>query len=305
MTIPMERQSATTVQRYADLLSDAGFKAVFGEQRNKDVLMDLLNVLLPRERRVRDVTYATTELPGFSPFNKSVRLDLRCTGEDGTEFIVEVQCYRQRNLFKRCVLYASQVYASGSRKGDRQEYDIPPVYFICLLGGNAMIADRDCPVWRDKFVSEYTFREKDSGEMPDETIFTIFVELNRFGKALEECVSPVEKWCYALKHVGNLDGLPDGLRVEAFERLFRACEISKFDKEQKLSYEKNMITERDYYNIIDTAREDGIEIGMERGIEQGIEKGVEKVAKELKSMGVPVETIISATGLAEEKVKRL
>ena len=168
-----------------------------------------------------------------------------------------------------------------------------------------MIADRDCPEWRDKFVSEYTFREKDTGEIPDETIFTIFVELNRFGKALEECVSPVEKWCYALKHVGNLDGLPDGLRVEAFERLFRACEISKFDKEQKLSYEKNMITERDYYNIIDTAREDGIEIGMERGIEQGIEKGVEKVAKELKSMGVPVETIISATGLAEEKVKRL
>ena len=146
-------------------------------------------------------------------------------------------------------------------------------------------------------MSEYTFREKDTGEIPDETIFTIFVELNRFGKELDECGTLVEKWCYALKHVGNLDGLPDGLRVEAFERLFRACEISKFDKEQKLSYEKNMITERDYYNIIDTAREDGIEIG--------IEKGVEKVAKELKSMGVPVETIISATGLAEEKVKRL
>ena len=190
-----------------------------------------------------------------------------------------------------------------------REYDIPPVYFICLLGGNAMIADRDCPEWRDKFVSEYTFREKDSGEMPDETIFTIFVELNRFGKALEECVSPVEKWCYALKHVGNLDGLPDGLRVEAFERLFRACEISKFDKEQKLSYEENMITERDYYNIIDTAREDGIEIGLERGIEQGIEqgieRGVEKVAKELKSMGIPVETIAAASGLSREDVERL
>lgn len=176
---------------------------------------DLLNVLLPRERHVRDVAYATTELQGFSPFNKSVRLDLRCTGEDGTEFIVEVQCYRQRNLFRRCILYASQVYASGSRKGDRQEYDIPPVYFICLLSGNALIADRDSPEWQDKFVAEYTFREKDTGEIPDETIFTIFVELNRLGKELE------------------------------------------------------------------------------------------KVAKELKKMGTPVETIISATGLSEEKVERL
>ena len=117
--------------------------------------------------------------------------------------------------------------------------------------------------------------------------------------------SLVEKWCYALKHIGTLDRLPEDFRVEALERLFRACEISKFDKAQKLSYEKNMITERDYYNIIDTARADGIEIGMERGIEQGIEQGVEKVAKELKKMGTPVETIISATGLSEEKVERL
>ena len=31
-----------TVQRYVDILSDAGFKAVFGDQKNKDVLMDLL-----------------------------------------------------------------------------------------------------------------------------------------------------------------------------------------------------------------------------------------------------------------------
>lgn len=34
-------------------------------------------------------------------------------------------------------------------------------------------------------------------------------------------------------------------------------------------------------------------------------KELEKVAKELKKMGTPVEMIISATGLSEEKVERL
>ena len=29
------------VQRYVDILTDAGLKAVFGDQRNKDVLIDL------------------------------------------------------------------------------------------------------------------------------------------------------------------------------------------------------------------------------------------------------------------------
>ena len=84
--------------------------------------------------------------------------------------------------------------------------------------------------------------------------------------------SLVEKWCYALKHIGTLDRLPEDLRVEALERLFRACEISKFDKAQKLSYEKNMITERDYYNIINTAKKDGIRAGLQQGLQQGLEE---------------------------------
>ena len=48
-----------------------------------------------------------------------------------------------------------------------------------------------------------------------------------------------------------------------------------------------------------------MERGIEQGIEQGIERGVEKVAKELKSMGIPVETIAAASGLSREDVERL
>ena len=74
------------VRRYVDILTDAGFKAVFGDQRNSDVLIDLINVMLPDGKKVREIAYATTEIPGFSPFNKSIRIDLRCTGEDNSSF---------------------------------------------------------------------------------------------------------------------------------------------------------------------------------------------------------------------------
>ena len=85
------------MQRYVDILTDAGFKAVFGDERNKDVLIELVNVVLPENRHVRDLTYATTEIPGFTLSNKSIRIDLRCTGDDGSVFIVELQCYHQHN----------------------------------------------------------------------------------------------------------------------------------------------------------------------------------------------------------------
>lgn len=263
-----------SARRYVDILSDAGFKAVFGDQRNKDVL-----------------------------------LDLRCTGRDGTVFIVEVQCYRQENLFSRCVGYAARVYDSGTERGDGQRYDIPPVYFICLLGDGADGFDREGPLWEDRFISEYTFREKTSNDVPAETIFCIFVELNRFRKDLQECGSEEDRWCYALKRVGTLDGLPDGLREDAFERLFRACEIARFDRERRLTYEKDMITERDYWNIIDTAarqgRAEGRAEGLAEGKAEGLAEGRIKIARAFKEQGVAAETISAATGLSIEEVEAL
>ena len=223
-----ENDNRTSAQRYVDILTEAGFKAVFGVEKNKDVLFDLLNVVLPAHRRVTDLAYSMTEVPGFTMSNKSVRLDLRCTGEDGTRFIVEMQCYRQLNFFRRCVEYAAKVYDSGSERGDAHGYDIPPVYFIGLLNTGVPKFDRsDSAVWRDRYVSEYTFREKESHEVVDETIFLIFAELDRFDKKLEECGSMADKWFYSLKHVGRMERLPEELKVKVFERLFDACEIAK------------------------------------------------------------------------------
>ena len=166
----------------------------------------------------------------------------------------------QRILLGRlkCVEYAAKVYDSGSRRGG--DYDIEPVYFIGILGRDR-IFERCGPEWEDRYISEYTFREKHTGEVPDESISLIFVELDRFVKPLDECNSLTDKWCYALKYVGKLHELPEGLRVQAFGRLFAACEIARFSRDKKLQYEKDMITERDYRNILETARENGFAKG--------------------------------------------
>ena len=303
-------------RRYVDILSDAGFKAVFGDRRNKDVLIDLLNVVLPPHRRVQDLSYMTTELPQFSPLSKGVRLDLRCSAHDGTVFIVEVQCYRQANFFRRCVLYAAKSYDAGAAKGDGQRYIIPPVYLVCLLSGTFQDFQTDCGGERndpDNFLSEYTFREKTTLAVPDETINLLFLELNRFDRDLDRCVSDLDKWCYALKHVGTLDALPGELRLEAFRRLFDACEIARFEPQVKLTYEKEMITERDYYNIIETAKDDGREQGREEGRAEGLQAGIEqgsleaatRIARKLLASSMPQRQVCELTGLSDEQITAL
>ena len=87
--------------------------------------------------------------------------------------------------------------------------------------------------------------------------------------------------------------------------MFEACEIARFSPEKKLQYESDMITERDYYNILETAKEDGEARGREAGLMEGEAKGIGKVAKAMLASGMPVEQIASLTGLSAEEIGNL
>ena len=104
---------------------------------------------------------------------------------------------------------------------------------------------------------------------------------------------------------GTLDRLPDELRTEAFERLFQACEIARFEPEVKLKYEKEMITERDYYNMLNTAKADGLAAGLAEGRAEGIAEGISRVAKKMLESGMSAEMIASMTGLTKAQIAAL
>ena len=179
----------------------------------------------------------------------------------------------------------------------------------------------DNEIWRDRYVSEYTFREKVSHEVVDETIFLTFVELDRFDKELEECGSMAEKWFYSMKHMGRMERLPEELRVQVFERLFEACEIARFTPEEKLEYEHDMMTERDYTNIINTYRAEALAEGEAKGFSNGEAKGRAegltegraegrkeeqlRIAKAMIGKGIDTLTVASVTGLTPKDIEKL
>ena len=301
----------TSSQIYVNPLSDAGFKALFCDPMNKRDLIAMLNAFLPPDRTVEDLEYATTELPGLTLSNKTSRIDLRCTDSLGRSFIVEVQRSPQPNFFRRCVYYASRLYSLGSQRGDGQQYDILPVFLIALLDRDFGFR-RDPSEWEDRYVSRYTFREKETGQVEDETISIIFVELDRFGKEeFGECAGAAEEWCWMLKNMWRLQ--PGVAEYPGFEGMLAAGEIAGFSKEKRAKYDADMITERDYYNILETAkkegeakgREAGLAEGEAKGLAEGEAKGKAEVAKNMLVAGMPEEQVIAMTGLTAEQLEGL
>ena len=163
-------------QKYVDILSNGGFKAVFGDRNNKRVIMDILNTLLPEHRQLEDIELVQTEYRGHTEDSKEYRYDFMCRDINGVSFIVEAQKYHDDNWFKRCVSYTSRIYDMQNQIG--QDYVAKPVYLIGLMG--VEIEHPEMELWKDKYVSEYTFREKETQELLDETIFIIFAEVARF-----------------------------------------------------------------------------------------------------------------------------
>ena len=275
-------------QAFVNLLTNGGFKAFFGDEKNKEEVMTVINLLLPEHCSVVEIEYMPTERQGqVVDKNKTMHYDYVCRDKSGAVFIVEMQQYKEKHWFKRCVSYACRSYDRQNRKGEN--YDVSPVFLIGLMGVN--IDHVEPELWNDRFVSEYTFREKSTHEVLVDTIFVIFAELAKFNKEPEECLTKQNQMLYILKNSGTFteNYHPVWEDFDALENILEKMKIAGFDEVKRMQYEKDMYDERRRNGEIEAAREEG-----------KIE-----TARNLKTLGVSVEIICEATGLSVEQVEKL
>lgn len=136
-----------------------------------------------------------------------------------------------------------------------------------------------------------------------------YVEISKFNKSLEELETNYDKWLYVLRNLSRLDSQPDYLRNEIFNRLFSEAEIAQFSKVELREYEDSLKAYRDIKNSLDTAKAEGLVEGRAEGLAEGIAKGrsetLAEVAKNLLSIGTPIDSIMKATGMTEDEIKNL
>ena len=306
--------------RYMDLKSDFGFKKIFGRQVNKAFLIHFLNTLL-KEKRIRDLTYLHSEAKGLSADSRDVIFDVQCKAEDGTVFIVEMQRKDQKTFRDRTLYYATFAIQEQMRKGD-SEYRIPPVYVVCIL--DFKLAHGGMPGLEKNayLVSRYSLRnDEDPGEVMTEHLHFIYLELGRFELGADELVTDLDKWCFALKSMQDLQGRPAAFRKEIFRRLFEIAEVEGMPKEERIQYEKNMTTERDLRNQMAYAKEiamaeglaqgrteghtQGHAEGRTQGHAEGLKEGIRQTAKAMLSLGIDRDIIARCTGLSPEEMEAL
>jgi len=240
--------------RYINLLTDFGFKRVFGTEPNKQLLIDFLNTLLPEHHQIQDLTFKTTENLGNTPVDRKAIFDIYCQDAAGERFIVEIQKAKQ-NFFKdRSVYYATFPIQEQAVQGT-WNYKLTPVYTVGILDfvfeehkhdatllHTVELKDQNCEVFYDK-------------------LKFIYIELPKFTNTIDQLDSHLDKWLFLLKHLSQLSDRPQSLQESVFNQLFEVAEIANFSSTEQDNYQTSLKYYRDLNNVVDTSREEGREEG--------------------------------------------
>lgn len=96
--------------------------------------------------------------------------------------------------------------------------------------------------------------------------------------------------------MSRLDRLPEDLQLDIFQRLFKAAEIAQFTQEKRIQYDKDMMTELDWENVLYTAEHRG-EASAKATIARNLHKdgfSVEKIAELAELPAEQVTAILEA-----------
>ena len=290
---------STQGSTFVNLMRDSGFKAVYADRDNKQLLIELLNFFLPEDVKVSDIEmYLDREQDPEVESGKRTYLDLICKGEDGSIFSVEVQQEGEEKIFERCMYYGCDAYRGQISRGEFY-YQLKPLYIICILGEN--FPHQDESKWNENhLISHYKFMETETKEFAPSTIIINFVETARFTKALEACESHCDYLLYWFLNGWKFDvnGIPEVLKdIPEVKQLSAACEIAAFSPAKRTLYNRSVMREQDVINQLYYAKKKGLAEGK---TEERLE-----IAKKMLEMGLSVEQITEATGLSEEEIIKL
>ena len=289
---PIQSVMKQSEERYISLLTDFGFKRIFGTDLNKDLLINFLNSLFNGEEVIKDVKYLNSENVGDVFTERKAIFDVYCENEQGEKFIVEMQNAYQTFFKDRSLFYSTFPIREQAPKGSDWNFCLKKVYVVALL--NFKMSDEAFDA--SDTIHTIALMDTKTNKVFNAKLMFKYVEVGRFDKTDEELTSLSDKWMFVLKNLSRLNNRPSSLREKIFSRLFDAAAIARFTPRELREYEDSLKAYRDIKNSLDTAEA--------KGREEGINIANLAIAKRMLSDGMDMELVLKYTGLTEKQIKK-
>ena len=270
---------------------DFVFKLIFGDEKNKDLLIAFLSAVLNMpESEFEGIEIINSELFREFKDDKKGILDVRAKTKKGKQIDVEIQILPTEYMPERTLYYWSKMYTGQVKSGET--YD---VLKKCIT---INIVDFKC-IPLKKLHTSFHITEDEVGLRLTDILEVHFMELPKlFDDETEKDENdPIVQWMEFIdgKSKGVMEMLAN--KNDSIKKAYNVLQIISKDEKARMVYEAREAELRDQLTRIKSAEEKG---KMEGKIEGKID-----TAKKLLQLGVNIEIIMKATDLAEHEIIRI
>ena len=259
-------QNISNMGVYINPYTDFGFKKLFGEEANKEVLIAFLNALLPDYHQIEDLTFHNVEALPDSPDERKAFFDIHCKARNGERFVVEMQKAKVKYFKDRSLYYLTYPIREQAQRGD-WNFRLNHVYFIAILD---FLYDTDSK--NAQFLRHVTLKDQYNDPFYDKLRLT-YLQMDAFNKSEHELKDPIDKWAYFLKNLEAFDDIPKFLNEPVFERAFETAKFTNLSQMQQIDYENSRLHYIGIREVYNTAKEEGLAEGLAEGKAEGLAEG--------------------------------
>ena len=279
--------------RLFDPKVDYVFKILFGDEKDKSMLISLLNAILRGKPMIKDIKLDSNELPKILKNNKTCRLDIAATSDEGIKFDIEIQCQKTKDIINRTVYYASKLFTKDLK--ENEDYNNSKVISILIFGEN--VTDRESAI-NEGYIT-LKENEKDGYEILTDNLRIIYLELNKYKITKDNIGDKLTKWVDFLKN--PIDLKIKTIEDKDIEKARKTLDYISSSDEERLIIDKIVEGRNDYYSAKNIAREEG----REEGLKEGEKKGKIDIAKNMLKLNIDINIISQSTGLTINEINEL
>ena len=267
--------------------NDFAFKMLFGDERNKDILIAFLNSVL--KERIKFISLLNTELKKEFIEDKHGILDVRAVTDAGINIDIEIQLLKTKYMPERSLYYWSKMYIEQLKSGDKFS-KLKKTITINILDYKS--------IQNEKFHNCFHIKEDEMDIKLTDALEVHFLEMPKLHerKDLYENDNLIQ-WMMFLDSDSKEALNMIAEKNNEIKKAYNVLQVISKDDEARALYLAREMALHDEATRIEEAEE--------RGKIEGIKEGVMNIASNLLKMGVDEEAIIKATGLDTDVIKRL
>lgn len=270
------------------LLTDFGFKRVFGSKEHAGILKRFLNALFEGEMRIEKVEFKDKEILPAHIKGKKVQFDIYCTTDTDRHFILEMQQEESENFSDRILFYISKAIVNQGIKG--VEYQLDPIYCI-------VITDFNLSNFEKSLIKDFRIMDRASLEEYSDKFRLIFLSLKQIPKQWEACETELTRQLYLIKNMENLTKESKPYLSGEYDDFFTASKTENLTNEEAVAYSESYLKELDNQSVVRfTARKNRAE---------GRAEGILEVARNMLKNGMSILDISKYTNLPESEILAL